>query len=109
MDQELKQIVRSRMSVLPKNLREHISVYPWRQKLADMSTKYGLSEEQKMILKTEIFLVLAGIEPLYDFRFNMTKELGVSYEHALKISTDTNSMIFEPVLTELKQMGSEIS
>ncbi len=64
--------------------------------------KNGLDEKKVSDLQIEIYLTLLGISPLSEFRINLTRRIGTTYDQALKISSEINSQIFSPVLETLK-------
>ncbi len=70
--------------------------------------KYPLREEQGSQLEIEISLVLLGMEVVSNFRANLVRELGITYDQALKLSLEVNKEIFDQVMTELKEMEVDI-
>ncbi len=108
MDTEIKQQIAGRISVLPQVLQEIIFTSPWKTTTDSISTRYNLTDEQKNQLQNEVFMVLAGIEPISAFRTNLVEEVGVSYDQALKISLELNTNIFDRIKDVLKSIESEI-
>lgn len=77
--------------------------------ITDEIGKKYVGDEKKMMLRNEILLILLGIEPLNAFRANLINELEVSYDQALKISSETNTRIFGRVMNDLKNLEKRIA
>ncbi len=62
-------------------------------------------------LQTEILLTFLGIEPISLFRSNLTNHIGVTYNQAIKITTEVNAQIFgaevSATLKKLEETPSE--
>ncbi len=76
--------------------------------VSSMGGKYGVVPEKNDILQSEIIMVLLGMEPLSGLRANLVEELGITYDQALKISFESNTQIFNPVMDELKRLEEVI-
>jgi hypothetical protein len=108
MDSNTQEQINGRISALPRDLQDLLSGAAWKASVHVIADKQNLKETQKESLETEVFLVLAGLEPLSSFRSNIINELGITYDQALKISSDVNSNIFNSVVGILKNIEEDI-
>lgn len=108
MIRNLEKIIEGRISTLPEKMQEILFANSWKEMVKNITTRYTLNEEEANNLKTEIFLILTGLEPINNFRTNLVKELDISYDQALKIASDTNTGIFNPIMEILKKAEGEI-
>lgn len=69
-----------------------------------VARRNGLSDSKIFKLKLEIILTLLNLEPISRFRANLVQELGVTYDQALKISSDVNAQIFGAEVVETLKM-----
>ncbi|MEK7185240.1 MAG: hypothetical protein AAB726_01330 [Patescibacteria group bacterium] len=107
MDETLKTL-KENFEVLPSDVQDTIINPLTKDKIISIGTKYNLTTDQKYSLENETFFVLFGLEPLSKFRANAVEKVGVSYDQAIKISSDTNKEIFDPVMGLLKEMEEEL-
>lgn len=97
-------LLRESYDALPESLREVITSYKTREDIISTCKKLNLTDEQTIGVENETFLVLFGIELLSDYRNNLVKENGVSYDQALKISYEMNTVLFNQLLDDLKEI-----
>ncbi len=74
------------------------------QSITSISEKYNLDPIKTSALQMEMILILLGIEPISAFRTNLVRELKVTYDQAIKISSDINSNFLSSVLEGLKNI-----
>lgn len=73
-------------------------------KIEAIGNKHNLNVTQVSQLNNEIVFVLLGLEPLNSFRPNLMRELGITYDQAIKISSDVNDRIFGSVMNAVKAL-----
>lgn len=73
-------------------------------KIEAIGNKHGLNETQISQLNNEIIFVLLGLEALNSFRPNLMRELGITYDQAIKISSDVNDRVFGSVMNVVKAL-----
>jgi len=77
--------------------------------IASIATKYTLNSTKIPALQIEILLILLGVEFVSKFRTNLVEELEITYDKALKISSDVSTQIFGmEVLEALKKKEIDI-
>lgn len=107
MDETLKTL-KENFEVLPPDVQDAIINPLTKDKIISIGKRHNLTTEQKYSLENEIFFVLFGLEPLSKFRANAVEKVGASYDQAIKISSDANKEIFDPVMGLLKEMEEEL-
>jgi hypothetical protein len=60
--------------------------------------KYNVPDEKSAAVLTEVVFTMLGIDPVDKFRTNLIEFAGVTYDQAIKLSADANSLIFKPEL-----------
>jgi len=110
MDNETE-IVKKHVQNLPQGMRDYLVKDTWPQKLSLIKQMNKLTEEQAAVLKTEIFLILIGIENQSDLKENIQKNvLGISVESAGGIADDIEKNIFseiKPFLDEIEKANNQ--
>lgn len=76
--------------------------------IAAVATKNNIEYSKIGALQMEVLLTLLGLEYISGFRTNLVQELGITYDQALKITSDINQQIFAPVMETLKQLEADI-
>lgn len=110
MDNETE-IIKKYVKNLPQEMRDYLSKNIWQQKLGLIASANKLSEEQAYDLKTEVMLVLIGIENYVDLGANIQKNIrGASYDTTVSIVRNINTEIFSEVksiLVEIEKANKE--
>ncbi len=100
-EKELQQQIALYYSKLPSDMQEIFSKMEWLETLKQISTKYGLGDEQIQALGTEITLVLLGIIHLDEYENQVKNELDLSKIEALKMLKEINISILQAIKPQL--------
>ncbi len=108
MDETLQKNIADQWEILPDDIKAVLLSPELETKLDVVAEKYQLAPEQAVSLKTEVQLVLLGLEHIIDFAKNLTEELKIQKEQARAISQEVGSQIFLGVKESLKTLGEII-
>lgn len=74
---ENKELIKKRIGLLPEGLKTFVLNDGWRLELNDISSGFGLDEEESTLVENEVFFVLLGFEPLEDLKNNIGEVISI--------------------------------
>jgi hypothetical protein len=98
---QLQQQIALYYSKLPPDVQAVFSSMKWMASLEEISKKYSLNEEQKETLATETTLVLLGIIDLEEYNNVLQKEISISTESIVKMTTEIDTLILNTIRPQL--------
>ncbi len=101
--ENLKKIIKEEMSRLPKEHQEMISIFEWENISKKIGEEHKLTEEEILILQTEIALVFLGLTKLELFFKNIEENIGLSEKEASIIENEAIKKIFTPMYNTLTE------
>lgn len=99
--EQLQQQIALYYSKLPSEAQEVFAKMEWLESLKQISTKYGLKDEQAQELGTETTLVLLGIIHTDEYEEKIKNGLGTSLEQAGKMLSEINDAILKNIRPQL--------
>jgi hypothetical protein len=110
MDNEAN-IVKECVQNLPLRMKDYLAKDIWPQKLSLISQTNKINTEQESAIKSEVFLILIGIENYSDLEVNIQKNVvGIGSESIKNIANDIEKNIFyeiKPLLIEMEKANNE--
>lgn len=110
MDQtQLQQQIALYYSKLPADMQALFSSMKWMDTLQEISTRYGLTEDQKATLGSETTLVLLGIVDTTEYNTYIQNEIPIPADSMTKMIAEINTSILgaiHPQLTETFQKNA---
>ena len=100
---EVQKKLESRLSELPKPLREAITSETLAPKIRTIAEKHGLNLWQGQILENEISLALVGLEDREGFTDAIRNQLEIGEGEANAITNDVDAKIFAEIRTTLQK------
>jgi len=98
MTENLKKTIQEEIIKLPKESQSVINTFGWENISEKIGKKYLLNEEEINILQAEIAVVLLGVDRENDLSMGIEEEVGVSKNEAIKIASDIEKEILQPML-----------
>lgn len=106
---EEEKLIKEQWDKLSPELQKAIESIPWRNLIKEISQTNTLDAEQVAVLERETMFILYGLENPNDFIANITREVGISEEQALKIAEVVVEKIFEPILAKVEGAASKVT
>lgn len=92
-----KKLIREKLTKLPKEIQDVLTVSDWERISEEIGKKYLFSNEEINILQIEIFIILGGMDIYENFAWNIERELGISKKESEEISEEVAQKIFTPI------------
>ncbi len=96
-------IIKQRLDELPLVVRNAITSASLETHLRDLASTQKLHIDQWQLLENEVMMTLLGFQRPEDFQQNIQARLGVTPEIAVSITSNVNSIVFEPIREELER------
>ncbi len=104
MDQtQLQQQIALYYSKLSPDMQEMFSSMKWMDAIGEISSKYGLTEEQKGSLGAETTLVLLGMISAEEYERNLEAEISISADLIQKMVGEINTSILDVIKPKLSE------
>jgi len=100
---ELQQKIAEYYQKLPQEAQEIFSSMQWLEKLKEISTKYGLNDQQIETLGTETTLVLLGIIHTDEYESILKNEIKISEESTKNMLVEINDSVSEIIRPQLEE------
>ena len=105
------EIVKKYVQNLSEGMKDYLITDTWTQKLSSIIQSYKILEPQASAIKTEVFLILIGIENYSDLKTNIQKNVaGIGYENMMNMVSVIERNIFseiKPLLEEIEKTNNE--
>lgn len=102
---EEEKLIKEQWDKLAPELQRAIESVPWNGFIKEVGQANTLDTEQVAVLERETMFILYGFENPNDFIANITREVGISEEQALKIAEAVVEKIFEPISQKAGEGG----
>lgn len=102
-DDSTQNIIQEHMRKLPEGVRSAIHASDWERKILTIGRRYGLHVDQLEVLQTELSLAVLGLSSREEFVKETMKEAHILSETMVKLVSDINTEIFEPIRVHLHE------
>lgn len=92
-----QQLIEERFAQLPKVIQSAITNSNWVENLRKIISENNLLIDQGLVIETETFLMMLGLEHPSAYTKNIKKEANLTKEQAIKIATEVEKRILVPV------------
>lgn len=99
--------IRTRFSLLPTEIQETIQSSDYQMKLFEIAKKHKLTYEKLGQIELETTMVLLGMTPPDEFKFDINEQLKLSPADLDSVVLDINEQIFKPIRDKLMRLYSE--
>ncbi len=102
-NESLYNTIQEHMKKLPEGVRSAIHASDWERKILTIGRRYGLHVDQLEVLQTELSLAVLGLSSREEFVKETMKEAHIPSETMVKLVSDINTEIFEPIRVHLHE------
>ena len=103
MTENLKQLIKEQLKLLPKELQEVIDSSEWIKISEEIGKKNLFNDEEINKLQAEIGIVMTGLEEQNLLALHLENQIGLSNGEAQKISEEVVLQIFNPIIKKLSE------
>ncbi len=101
--QELQQLIATRLKELPKVLQDAITSADVEKHLRELADTNKLHLDQWELLENDVTLTLLGFQEPQDLAANLKEDLEIDDELAAALAENVSHIVFEPIRAELEK------